>query len=412
MRFSSSFRSIIGDLFRGVKYNFTSRKRVYHISMRIIGHIDMDAFFASIEERDNPRLAGRPIVVGSDPEDGKGRGVVSTANYAARVYGIRSALPISTAWRFSEAARKKGLPPAVFLDVNMRKYGEVSERIMEIVRRHVLPDSKGIVLVEQSSVDEAYLDLSFAGSYEEAERVAREIKNDIKTKEWLTASVGIGPNKLIAKIASDRQKPDGLTVVREEDAEAFLEPLGVRVIPGVGPKSEAAFMKRGIRTVRDAKRMTKAGLIEMMGKWGAELYLKLRGRDDAPIVLEWIPKSIGEQTTFNEDIPVNRSLKDRKALEAALAALAKNVHRRLLREIADGMPFTTFRSIGITVRFSDFITKTRIVTLKEPVKASSPVALKTIQFQALRLFMPFLDRRENPLIKAIRLLGVKVERFK
>lgn len=380
--------------------------------MRIIAHLDMDAFFASIEERDHPRFAGRPIVVGADPEDGKGRGVVSTANYAARAYGIRSALPISTAWRYSEVAKKKGLPAAVFLEVNMQKYAEVSERIMDIVREHVPPNPEALVLVEQASVDEAYFDLSFVGSYEGAECIAREIKDEIKVKEHLTASVGIGPNKLIAKIASDRKKPDGLTIVREEDAEKFLEPLNIRMIPGVGPKSEEQFMKRGIRTVRDAKRLTKAELVEMMGKWGAELYEKFRGRGDSEIILESVPKSVGEQTTFDEDIPVNGKLKDRKLLEATLAELAADVCRRLRREIADGAPFRSFRSVGITVRFSDFTTKTRGVTLKEPVAAKDEAALKTIQFQALRLFMPFLDRREDPLRKPIRLLGVKVERFK
>ena len=384
---------------------------VYDVSMHIIAHVDMDAFFASIEERDNPRFTGRPIVVGADPEDGAGRGVVSTANYAARAYGIHSALPISTAWRLSEAAKKKGLPPAVFLEVNMRKYGEVSERVMQIIRANVPPDSRGAVLVEQASVDEAYCDLSVAGSYEEAERIARRIKDEIKIKEHLTASIGIGPNKLIAKIASGRQKPDGLTVVYEKDAEKFLEPLNIREIPGVGPKSEEQFLKLGIRTVRDAKRLTEEKLSAMMGKWGTELYEKLRGRSDDEIVLESVPKSISEQTTFDVDIPVNGKLKDRKLLEAALAELAADVYRRLRDEIADGAPFRSFRSIGITVRFSDFTTKTRSVTLREPVSAQDAAALKVIQFQALRLFMPFLDRREDPLRKPIRLLGVKVERF-
>jgi DNA polymerase IV (DinB-like DNA polymerase) len=371
----------------------------------------MDAFFASVEERDNPRFAGRPIVVGADPEDGKGRGVVSTANYAARAYGIHSALPISTAWKLSEAARKRGLPPAVFLEVNMQKYGEISEQIMEIVREHVPPDPAGIVLVEQASVDEAYFDLSFAGLYENAERIACAIKEDIKTKERLTASVGIGPNKLIAKIASGWQKPDGLTVIHEEDAEAFLELLSIRIIPGVGPKSEEQFISRGIRTVREAKRLTKAELTTMMGKWGEELYEKLRGRGDFRIVIDWVQKSIGEQTTFEEDIPASGKSKERKLLEASLAKLAADVHRRLRREIADGAPFKTFRSVGITVRFSDFTTKTRSVTLKESIAAQGATAQKAIQFQALRLFMPFMDRRENPFHKAIRLLGVKVERF-
>jgi DNA polymerase IV (DinB-like DNA polymerase) len=390
---------------------------VYDIFMRIIAHLDMDAFFASVEERDNPRLAGRPIVVGADPEDGHGRGVVSTANYAARAYGIRSALPISTAWRYSEVARAKGLPPAAFLEVNMQKYARASERIMAIVRKHVSADRGGgggdgaSPLVEQTSVDEASFDLSLAGSYERAEEIAREIKKDIKEHEHLTATIGVGPNKLIAKIASDRQKPDGLTVVREEDAEQFLEPLGLRVIPGVGPKSEEQFLKRGMRTVRDAKRLSRAELTEMMGKWGTELYDKLRGRSDAPLVMDSVQKSISEQTTFDEDVPVGPRLKDRKLLEATLGALAEDVYANLCSEIAAGAPFTSFRSIGITVRFADFTTKTRIVTLKEPVPVVGAAALKVIQFQALRLFMPFLDRRENPGHKAIRLLGIKVERF-
>ena len=347
--------------------------------MRIIAHLDMDAFFASVEERDNPRLAGRPIVVGSNPEDGKGRGVVSTANYAARAYGIRSALPISTAWKFSEVARKKGLPPAVFLEVNMQKYGEVSRRIMDVVRAHAS-------LIEQASVDEAYFDLSFAGSYDRAEEIVRAIKNEIKEKERLTASVGVGPNKLIAKIASDRQKPDGLTVVHEEDAESFLEPLGLRVIPGLGRKSEEQFTKRGMRTVRDAKRLSRVELIDMMGKWGAELYEKLRGRSDAAIATDAIQKSISEQITFDDDIPVNGKLKDRKLLEAALGELASGVHASLYKEIVAGAPFISFRSVGITVRFADFTTKTRVVTLKEAVRASDASALQAIQFQALAAF--------------------------
>lgn len=373
----------------------------------------MDAFFASVEERDNPRLAGRPIVVGADPEGGRGRGVVSTANYAARAYGIRSALPISTAWRFSEAARAKGSPPAVFMAVDMEKYASASRRVMAIVQRHV-PGGPGAAraLIEQASVDEAYLDLSTAGSYARAEEVARKIKEEIKREERLTASVGIGPNKLIAKIASDRRKPDGLTVVREEDAEAFLEPLGLRAIPGVGPKSEERFAQHGMRTVRDAKRLTCAELADMMGKWGEELYEKLRGRSDAELNVDPAQRSISEQTTFDEDVPVDGQLKHRKLLEATLGALAEDVHANLLREVAAGASFTSFRSVGITVRFADFTTKTRIVTLKDAVIASAAgAAVEVIRFQALRLFMPFLDRRENPAHKAIRLLGVKVERL-
>ncbi len=356
--------------------------------MRIVGHLDMDAFFASVEERDNPRFAGRPIVVGSDPEAGRGRGVVSTANYAARAYGIHSAQPISTAWRLAEAARGKGLPPAVFLAVDMHRYGTVSHRIMEILRAHV--DHS-----EEASVDEAYFDLSSAGSYEKAAEAARSIKEEIRARERLTASVGIGPNKLVAKIASDRNKPDGFTVVRPRDAEKFLEPLAVRTIPGVGPKTEEELKRLGVRTVADAKRFTEAELYEMFGKWGSELYAKLRGTYDTPLVEEWEAKSIGEQETFAHDT------RDPIVLQERLMALADGVHAHFKRS-----GFASFRGITITVRFFDFTTKTRSMTLAAPASGAD-----VIRFETLRLFMPFLDKRENPGRKAIRLVGVRVEKL-
>jgi DNA polymerase IV (DinB-like DNA polymerase) len=370
--------------------------------LRIIAHLDMDAFFASVEERDNPRLAGKPIVVGADPKNGFGRGVVSTANYAAREYGIRSALPISKAWQFSEAARARGLPPAVFVDGHYSKYGEVSARIMEVLRRYT--DH-----VEQASVDEAYFDLSTMGTsitdpYERAREIAFKIKNEIKMKENLTATVGIGPNKLIAKIASDVQKPDGLTVVRAEDAERFLEPMSLRKIPGVGPKAEEKFKRLGMVTVGEARRLSLAELRELMGKWGMDLYEKLRGRSETPLVEEWEAKSIGEQETFERDAS------DPEFLRARLAAISRDVYERFARS-----GFRNFRTIAITVRFADFETKTRATTLTGGVGLdgvnSNTVALETIQFHALRLFLPFLDARENPRRKAFRLLGVRIEKL-
>ena len=356
--------------------------------MRIIGHLDMDAFFASVEERDHPRFAGRPIVVGSDPEEGRGRGVVSTANYAARAYGIHSAQPISTAWRLAEAARKKGLPAAVFVAPDMERYGAVSHEIIGILRSHAEH-------VEQASVDEAYFDLSPAGSYERAAAIAHSIKDEIRSRERLTASVGIGPNKLVAKIASDRNKPDGFTMVRKEEAEMFLEPLTIRTIPCVGPKTEEELARLGVRTVADAKRFTEAELYGMFGKWGNELYAKLRGTHDAPLVEEWEAKSIGEQETFMHDT------RDLLVIQERLMALADGVHAHFKES-----GFASFRSITITVRFADFTTKTRGMTLAAPSADAD-----TIRFEALRLFMPFLDKRENPERKAIRLVGVRVEKL-
>lgn len=356
--------------------------------MRIIAHLDMDAFFAAIEERDNPRFKGRPIVVGSDPEGGKGRGVVSTANYAARKYGIHSALPISAAWRLSEEAKRKGLPPAVFTGGHMDRYGAASNEIMKIVRGFA-------PLAEEASIDEAYIDLSFAGTFKKAEQLCKKIKKEIEKREKLTCSIGLGPNKLIAKIASDMQKPDGLTVVSADKAEAFLEPLNIRKIPGIGPKTEIALNKMGIRTVKDLKTLPLSKIKGLMGKWGEDLYRKARGIDDSPVSNEYEAKSIGEQETFHEDSRDPNFMVDR------IRELSSGVIKRLGRS-----DFANYRAIGITVRFSDFETKTRAKTLTMPASDA-----KTLEFEALRLFLPFLDKRENPKQKAIRLVGVKIEKL-
>ncbi len=210
--------------------------------MRIVAHVDMDAFYAAVEERHHPELRGRPIVVGADPKGGAGRGVVTAANYAARKYGIRSALPISRAWRLAEAARKRGEPETVFVRDNRSLYREVSERIMTLI-------AEGADGFEEASIDEAYVDLSSLGGLEQAEARARALKATIFEREGLTCSVGIGPNKLVAKIASDFRKPDGLTVVSADDVPGFLGPLRIRVIPGIGPKTEGFLHERRVPTV-------------------------------------------------------------------------------------------------------------------------------------------------------------------
>ena len=356
--------------------------------MRLIGHLDMDAFFAAVEERDHPELKGLPIVVGADPAGGKGRGVVSTANYKARVYGIHSAMPISRAWKLSEAARRRGRPAAVFVRGHYRRYTEISDRLMAILREFSQ-------VVEEAGIDEAYFDLSFAGTYEAAAEICRQIKHEIKSREGLTASIGLGPNKLIAKIASDFQKPDGLTVVTAEEAEDFLAPMPVRKIPGIGPKTEAFLAKRGIKLVRDLKQFSPQELQELFGKWGPGLYERLRGRHDSPLVVEWEPKSVGEQETFATDTL------DLQFIFERLWALCREVHRRFT---AGG--FQTYRTVVVTVRFADFDTYTRSHTLTAPA-----ASLRTLRFEAMKLLMPFLDRRENPKGKLIRLIGVRVEKL-
>ncbi|MFH0806376.1 MAG: DNA polymerase IV [Candidatus Brennerbacteria bacterium] len=356
--------------------------------MRIILHLDMDAFFAAVEERDEPRFKGRPIVVGADPRGGKGRGVVSTANYAARKYGIRSAMPISEAWRRAEEARKRGGPETVFLGGSFKKYGEVSERIMKLMRAKAK-------VVEQVSVDEAFADVSHLEDFKKAETFARALKEEIRKKERLTCSIGVGPNKLIAKIASDREKPDGLTVVKPEEVLGFLAELPIRVIPGIGPKTESALAKKGISTIARLREVPLEVLVSDFGKWGSALYEKARGEDDSPVEEGGEVKSIGEQETFEEDT------KDMNTLTARLKFLASEVHRRFTAS-----DFTTFKTVVLTVRFSDFETKSRAHTLPKPERAKS-----AIEFETLKLLLPFMDRRENPRGKKIRLIGVRVEKL-
>lgn len=356
--------------------------------MRIIAHIDMDAFFASVEERNKPRLKGLPIAVGSDPEDGKGRGVVSTANYKARAYGLHSALPISTAWLLSEEAKKQGKPGVVFITPNIHQYTETSRRIMQIVRQYA-------DIVEEASIDEAYFDLSEAGDFVKAKKIGEKIKKEILKKESLTASIGIGPNKLIAKLASDFQKPNGLTVVTEADVDNFMVQMSLRKIPGIGPKTAEALLKHGIATTTDLQALEPIDLELMMGKQGLDLYAKIHGMDNAPLIEEWTAQSISEQETLHQDTLAG------DIIIALLKKLAGQAYDRFTHS-----EFKTFKTVGITVRFEGFETKTRAKTL--PVETNDRVIL---EFETLKLLLPFLDVRENPKRKAIRLIGVKIEKL-
>jgi DNA polymerase IV (DinB-like DNA polymerase) len=356
--------------------------------MAIIAHLDMDAFYAAVEARDHPELAGLPLAVGADPQDGKGRGVLTTANYLARSYGLRSAMPISRAWKLSEAARRRGKPPVVFLTPNFPRYAEVSRRLMELVR-------SSVPVVEEAGIDEAYLDLSFTGSFAKARELCLALKEAINRREQLTCSLGVGPNKLVAKIASDFQKPDGLTVVTPEEVETFLAPLPVRAIPGIGPKTEKFLTAKGIRRVEQLRAVSREELKSWFGKWGLELYDKVRGRGREELTLDWEPKSVGEQETFAQD------RRDLDFLFRRLWHLCHQVRRRLWEE-----GFTGFRTVVLTVRFEDFQTVSRSHTLPQPTASG-----RVLRFAVMKLFMPFLDRRENPRRKAIRLLGVRLEKL-
>ncbi|HKW92274.1 MAG TPA: DNA polymerase IV [Methylomirabilota bacterium] len=356
--------------------------------MRIIAHVDMDAFYASVEERYHPELRGRPVVVGADPKGGTGRGVVTAANYAARKYGIRSALPISRAWRLAQVARKKGEPETVFVRGDRALYVEVSGRIMAIIGR-------GVDAFEDASIDEAYVDLSSLGDLERAREHAVALKREILEREGLSCSVGIGPNKLVAKIASDFRKPDGLTLVRPDEVEGFLDGLPIRVIPGIGPKTEGFLHEQRIKTVAELRAVELAQLREWFGRGGEDLHRKARGLSDDPVSSEWERKSVGEQETFETDTL------DPEFVLGRARELAETVFRRFVAE-----RFEAFRTVTITVRFSGFLTVSRSRTGKAPFRSA-----EQLHAEVRQLLEPFFDARENPKGKRIRLIGVRVEKL-
>lgn len=355
---------------------------------RIIGHLDMDAFFAAIEERDTPRWAGLPIVVGADPKRGTGRGVVSTANYVARAYGIRSAMPIQKAWQLSEAARKAGRPPALFVSGNWRRYSAVSEEIMAIIASRV---SRMLIV----GVDEAYFDLTKLGSYDNAEEFAESLREDILARTGLTASVGVAPNKLVAKIASDFNKPNGLVVVRPDEVEKWLAYLSVRALPGVGPHSERELKKYRITTVADLQRVSEAWLTEQFGRHGQGLFRKAHGQGSVSLAPGGPAKSISEQVTFSRD-----SFSACDIIPQCVAACERVGQR--VRD--DG--FAGWRTVTVMVRFASFVTRTRARTL-----ASAQSTQRSLIRESLRLLLPFLDSRENPQQEPLRLIGVRVAKL-
>ena len=362
--------------------------------MCIIVHVDMDAFYAAIEECYNPALRELPVVVGADPKDGRGRGVVMTANYEARKFGIRSALPISRAWRLAQAARKRGEPETIFIRSNFQLYETVSSRIMQILER--FSDT-----LEEASIDEAYLDVSSVHSFADAKINMATLKNEITEREGLGCSIGIGPNKLIAKIASSRNKPDGLTAITPHEVQDFLDPLPIRVMPGIGPKSEAFLHQQNVRVMRELREIPQATLIEWFGSWGMRLFEKARGIDDSPVSNEWTRKSIGEQETFEHDS------RNRALVSQQLDRMAERVLAKLQRN-----EFSGFRTMTLTVRFSDFDTRNRSRTVKSGIAIDNAGdALQLIKKQALDLLLPFFDARENPRQKPIRLIGLRLEKL-
>ncbi|MBP9669393.1 MAG: DNA polymerase IV [Candidatus Pacebacteria bacterium] len=356
---------------------------------RIIAHIDLDAFFASVEEQEKPYLKGMPIAVGADPLGGKGRGVVSTASYAARKYGIRSALPIQTAWKLSQAAKARGEQECIFIVPHHDKYVRVSQQVFAIIH-DIFP------VVEQVGVDEGYADATELGTFAAAESKAEMLRTRVRQELGLALTVGIGPNKLIAKLASEKGKPDGLCVVLPEEVDELLLPLSLQELPGIGKVTAARLLSKQLRTVRDARKLSWQELRKLFGSHGFSMYERLRGIDERTVdVVGEAPKSIGKHHTFYEDVG------DIRQVEAVLATQVHSIMRSLKD---DG--FTSFRTVVLTVRFDDFSTVSRALTLSTP-----RVNAQELELKALKLLLPFFEKKENPEKKPIRLIGLRVEKL-
>jgi len=339
---------------------------------RCIIHADLDAFFASVEQLDNPDLRGRPVVVGGPPE---ARGVVAAASYEARAYGIHSAMPMRTALSLC--------PQAVRVSPRFQRYAEISKRVMDIFRQ-------GTPLVEQISLDEAFLDVSDRiGEGCSPEDVARTVKERVRQEVGLTVSVGVASSKSVAKIASGLSKPDGLTVVPPGGERQFLAPLPVQSLWGVGPKTAERLAGDSITTIGDLARKSEEWARSRFGARGLYFLSLARGIDDSPVVVERETKSVSTETTFPRDVD------DPKALEASLRKLVEKTARRLQGSGLRG------RTIKLKLRLADFTTFTRQTTIAQPTDSA-----EVILAEASRLLA-----RELHAGRRFRLLGVGVSNF-
>ena len=337
--------------------------------MRSILHVDMDAFYASIEQLDHPEYKGRPVIVGADPRNGKGRGVVAACSYEARKFGIRSALPISRAWKLC--------PEGVYVRPRMKRYVEVSHQVMDVFRRYT-------DLVEPLSIDEAFLDITGSTALLGApDKIAQSIKKEIHETTGLTASIGLAPNKFVAKVASDLKKPDGFVIVAENNIEEFLRELPISRLWGVGPKTEVRLHEMGFRTIGELTSASRESLVRSLGSLGEHLYQLSHGRDDRPVVPDWEPKSCGTETTFDEDTD------DRELLLRTILELSDHVAERLRKDEYRA------RKVTLKLRYSNFSTHTKQHSLDKLIQTGEEIAAV-----ARRLFSQF------PLDRKIRLIGV------
>jgi len=334
---------------------------------RAIVHLDLDAFFAAVEVLENPDLAGVPLLIGGRPQD---RGVVATASYEARAFGARSAMPMARALALC--------PEAVVLPARHGLYAEYSRRVMALV-------GGTYPLMEQVSIDEAYLDLTDqVTAWDDAVDMARGLQRRIQEEVGLSASLGVAANKLVAKVASDRDKPGGLTVVRPGEEAAFLAPLPVRVLWGVGPVTAEKLAEMGVTSVGDLVRLPEDLLRDRFGRNGAAIARMARGIDERPVMTEYEVKSVSQETTFSRD------LTDPEALRRQLWQLSQGVGRHLKRK---GLAAET---VAVKLRYSDFTTLTRQMRLSVPTDDEKDI------YRAALMLLGRAWQRGRP----VRLLGV------
>ena len=339
---------------------------------RFIAHVDMDAFFAAIEQRDNPALRGRPVVIGADPKSGRGRGVVSTCSYEARKFGIHSAMPISIAYR--------KCPHAAFLPVDGKKYKKVSHQIYDVFYDFT-PD------VEPISVDEAFLDITGTHHlFDTPHKTCLLIKSKIKEKTHLTASIGLAPTKMVAKIASDLKKPDGLVEVNDGKVLDFLWPLDISKMWGLGKKSEVFFREKGINTIGDIAKRDLKELVDIFGKTGEHFWNLSQGIDERDVISqEEDAKSISNEFTFEADT------ENSQEIESTLMYLSEKVSSRMRREDIKT------RTITLKIRLEGFKTYTRAITI--PLSTN----FTDILYKYIKELYNEFDRKG----KKVRLLGVR-----
>lgn len=339
---------------------------------RTIFHVDLDAFYVSVEMREDPRLRGLPVIVGADPEGGEGRGVVVACSYEARKFGLRSGMPISQAYRLC--------PGAVYMGPNWGLYDKASEEVMATLRGFA-------DRFEQASIDEAFLDVSSrVGDTQSAEALARSIKETVKQRHGLTCSIGMAPNKSAAKIASDRNKPNGLTIVPPDGVKDFLAPLPVSVVPGVGTKTQEFLREKGIETIGQLQALQGQQLSSWFGKNGTWLWSVVNGEENAEVREQGMSKSLSVERTFKKDVSEFEEVR-KEARDAAFELVGRVKSSRF-----------TFKVGGIKIRFRGFETHTREKTL--PTHTDSEEALSEVVDSLLDEF----ETRKEP----VRLVGVRV----